>query len=290
VASAITSSKLSILNSLSVSAQNSRQKLNEVTANTSANPITEEQMIKIFRRHPMQFKLNKNRLIEMNSNSIRKLMQAAQFLSKPMNQSESSALVKFNPQILELIKKDEQTGLPYFTFINGNQEITIYCKNDEFYYKKRNIKEDRKYNNAVELVSNNKDNGDFKLNSVESPNKNAIIKKFESSINKIDTTAKNELIALNTQIDSRWDIISREIPDRNSKLFLKYLTAKSKLEEKMRGPGPKINAKPNNNNLRLEQQSPTTQPIQKNFISKVGNFFSSINLFRKKEPGYTNLN
>ena len=131
--------------------------------NTS-KPITQEQMINIFKKYPMQFKLNTNRLVEMNSNNIRKLIQAAQFLSNPSNNSKSSELVKFNPNILELIKTDEQTGLPYFTFINGNQEIIIYCKNGEFSFEKRDISK-REYNNAVE-IKNNQSVANFNLSKI----------------------------------------------------------------------------------------------------------------------------
>ena len=66
-----------------------------------------------------------------------------------------------------------------------------------------------------------------------------------------------------------WDIISisKEIPNRID-LFIKYLNAKEKLDEK-------------------KEMSKTSN---RSVFSKVGNFISSINPLRKKETKYTNLN
>jgi hypothetical protein len=120
--------------------------------------------------------------------------------------------------------------------------------------------------------------------NINTLNKNAIIRKFQSSINKINTTKdKIDLNALNTQINSNWEIIKeRKIQNNNNlSLLRKYSNAKTKLDEKRRGPGPEIKAHINNNNFQSqpEQQQPQSK---KSILSKVVNFFSSINPLGKK--------
>jgi hypothetical protein len=112
--------------------------------------------------------------------------------------------------------------------------------------------------------------------------KNAIIKKFYSSINKIKSTGKNELNMLSKQINSNWDIISKEIPNRSLDLFKNYLNAKEELDKKKIGPGPAIETI-NRNKAETTQES-------KSVFNRVGNFFSSINPLRKTGPEYTQLN
>ena len=117
---------------------------------------------------------------------------------------------------------------------------------------------------------------------------NAIIKKFESSINKINTIdKKNDLNAISNQINRNWDLVNN-IPKHNPALFSKYLNAKSKIENKKRGPGPKIQAEIiNNNNPVNSKEIKVPKQENKSLIGKIGNFVGKLNPLSKK--GYTLL-
>ncbi len=183
-----------------------------------------------------------------------------------------------NPQIIGKIHNH------YSSWIN-----TLPKNNKEYTQEQKNIL--RKYEKFSKVYPISKYSNFLTPLNINTLYKNAIIRKFQSLINKINnTTDKNKLNMLNNQINYNWEIIKKEIPNNNLSLLTKYSNAKTKLDEKRRGPGPEIKAHINDNNFKIQPQQKQEQlQSEKSILNKVGNFFSSIkNPFRKN--GYIKLN